>query len=522
MSVAPRPHRGPGALAAALFVLLLAFPFVGRAVLSSDGGEVLAETLGLFVTGRLEAPTTPPEYIDPSFPPAPPLHSRYGFFPSLLMVPFVAAVWPLRGAAGAAAIDAGIALAWPVGTALCGLAFLRLARVLRPGASPLWAAAFLAATPLWPYASDSFFEPWSGAGLAAAAAIALVPREGEGTGRALAAALLFGAGCWLKPVLWVTAPVFVLAAALARRGREGAGRFVALLLGGLGTALAVALAVNLVRNGRLGDFGYGYTSLPFVTSLGTGPLGLLLLPCRGLLVYAPLVFLAALPGLRKAPLAAKVLCLGAPLVLALVSGRWYGWHGGSAWGPRYLVPALALAVAPAVLAGRRAALAGVALGVLLNLPGVLVSPGAWLSYVERLAPPPGAAWPERGGERISENARLSPLYGHPWLLARSLGLELPAPWLSCGAREGMAPPTAGQYLSPRLLRAVLGLSSIRPVVPNILYRTAVAALARGVPGLAPLYAREALRIDPGHRPAADLLRQLGAPGARGDGTPGRE
>ena len=86
----------------------------------------------------------------------------------------------------------------------------------------------------------------------------------------------------------------------------------------------------------------------------------------------------------------------------------------------------------------------------------------------------------------------------------------------------MAPPTAGQYLSPRLLRALLGLSSIRPVVPNILYRTAVAALARGVPGLAPLYAHEALRIDPGHRPAADLLRQLGGPGVRGDGTAGRE
>lgn len=513
-----RLARRRNAVAAALFVALLAFPFVGRAVLSSDGGEVLAETLGLFVTGRLEAPTTPPEYIDPNFPPAPPLRSRYGFFPSLLMVPFVANVWPLRGVVGAAAVDAGIALAWPVGTALACLAFLRLARALRPGASPLWAAAFLAGTPIWPYAADSFFEPWSAAGLTSAAVIALAPREDESTGRALAAALLFGAGCWLKPVLWVTAPVLVLAAALARREREGASRFLAALLGGLAAALAVALAVNLVRNGRLGDFGYGYTSFPFVTSFGTGPLGLLLLPCRGLLFYAPLVVLAALPGLRRAPMATRVLCLGAPLVLALVSGRWYGWHGGSAWGPRYLVPVLAIAVAPAVLAGRRAALAAVALGAVLNLPGVLVSPGAWLSYVERLTPPHGAAWPERGGERISENALLSPLYGHPWLLARSVGLDLPALWLTAGAREGMAPPTAAQYLSPRALRAVLGLPRVRPIVPNILYRTAVAALRRGFPVLAPLYAAEALRIDPGHRPAADLLRQLDTPGVRRHGT----
>ena len=508
--------------AAVLFVLLLVFPFVGRAVLSSDGAEVLAETLGLFVTGRLEAPTPPPAYIDPNFPPAPPLHSRYGFFPSLLLTPFVALVWPVRGLVGAPLVDAGIALAWPVGTALACWAFLRLARALRPGTSPFWAAGFLAGTPLWPYASDSFFEPYAGAGLALAAAVVLAPRDGEGPGRALAAALAFGAACWLKPVVWVTAPVFVLSAALSRRDGRRATPFLATLLAGLAAAFALALAVNLVRNGRLGDFGYGYASLPFVTSLATGPLGLLAHPSRGLLLYAPVVALSVLVGLRSASLPARVLCFGAPLVLALVSGRWYGWHGGSAWGPRYLVPVLALAVAPAVLAHRKAAIAVLGLGAALNLPGVLVAPGAWLSYVERPEAPPGVAWPTGGGDRMSGEARLSPLYGHAWLLARSAGLHLPAFWLRAGAAEGAPPPTAPEYLSPRVLRAGLGLPAVSPVVPNILYRTAVAALQRGYGGLSLPYAREALRIDPRHRPAADLLGQLSRAGPGRTGKPDAE
>lgn len=300
-----RPSAGPSparrrVAALALTLLLLAGPFIGRAVVSSDGAEVLAETLGLFVTGRLEAPTTPPEYIDPFFPPAPPLHSRYGFFPSLLLVPFVAAVWPLRGALGPACVDAGIALAWPVGTLLLCAAFVRLVRALEPEASPFWAAAILAATPLWPYASDSFFEPYAGAALAAAAAILLAPREDEKEGSALLAALAFGAGCWLKPVVWVTAPAFVLAAALARRRRVDAGRFVAVFVVGLGAALAGALAVNLVRNGRISDFGYGYEGLPFVTPLSVGPVGLTVSPTRGLLFFAPIVLVAFLSGARRA------------------------------------------------------------------------------------------------------------------------------------------------------------------------------------------------------------------------------
>jgi hypothetical protein len=512
-SVGPSPTRSRAA-ALALTLALLAAPTIGRAVVSSDGAEVLAETLGLFVTGRLEAPTAPPEYIDPFFPPATPLHSRYGFFPSLLLVPFVAAVWPFREALGPVGVDAGIALAWPVGTLLLCAAFVRLARAIEPEASPFWSAAILAATPLWPYAADSFFEPWAGAGLALSAAILLAPREDEKAGRAWLAAVAFGAGCWLKPVVWVTAPAFVLAAALARRRRADASRFVVVFIVGLMTALAGALAVNLVRNGRIGDFGYGYGEMPFVTPLSVGLVGLTVSPTRGLLLFAPIVLVALLAGARRASAAVRTLCIGAPLTLSIVAGQWYGWHGGSAWGPRYLIPVLALAVAPAVLARNRVIAPAIAVGVLVNLPGVLVAPGAWLSYVERLEPPPGAAWPKGGGERISEKASLSQLYGHAWLLARSAGLGLPAPWLGSGTVEGARPPRATEYLSPLVLRRLAGLPPIRPVVPNILYRTAVASLRRGFSREATLFAREAVRIDPNHRPAADLLGQLARVPAR--------
>ncbi|MGZ6988196.1 MAG: hypothetical protein ACXVH0_04470, partial [Thermoanaerobaculia bacterium] len=46
-------------LAGALYAGLLALAFIGRAVISADGAEVVSVTLGFFVTGRFEAATLP-------------------------------------------------------------------------------------------------------------------------------------------------------------------------------------------------------------------------------------------------------------------------------------------------------------------------------------------------------------------------------------------------------------------------------------------------------------------------------
>jgi hypothetical protein len=511
------PRPGPDGRVARLAIFLtaglLAFAFIGRAVISSDGAEVIADSFGLMVTGRLEAATVPPESIDPYFPPSPPFRSRYGAFPSIAMLPFLSLAWPFRSLLGAHGLDAVVALTWTCGAALAAWGFLRLARALKSDASALWAPAFLAGTFLWPYAADSFFEPLAAFGLALAAERILAGDATRPVGVALAAAAGLCGAAFLKPILWVTAPVVLLGALLHWRNRPSALRFVASLLAFLSTGLAVALVVNFARQGRAGDFGYGYSSLPFVTPLATGLWGLVLSPGRGLFLYAPLAFVALFAA-RRMTRARLVLCFGVPLVLLLVACRWYGWHGGSAWGPRYLLSILPLLCAPAVLLPRKVTGLAVGAGVLVNLLGVLVAPGAWASYVELLHGPAAAGWPRGGCDRMSETTRLSPIYGHAFLLARSLGAIAAGPRAALGLSEGIAPPTAAAYLSPCLVRRAIGFPCAPPLSAKLLTRIGWAAIARGRPDLARPFLREALVLEPGDLRAAALLSALGTGPAR--------
>lgn len=485
-------------LATLATLVLFASSFIGRAVLSADdGAEMIADTLGFLVQGRFESASVPPASPDPYLPPPPPFRSRYGLVPSLVPLPFLAIAWPFRRVLGAAAVDAVASLTWAAGSLLAALAFLRLARALRPGASPLWVPGILGGTFLWAYAADSYVEPWAAAGLAISAAEILSAAERSPPRAAFAATLGAVFAFWLRPVSWVLAPVFVLAALQQwKRHPDGARRSAWLLLW-LGLGLAAAATLNWVRHGSPVDFGHGFVGqMPFVHAPLSGLLSTTMLPGRGVLFYAPVV-LAALLAARRLGGAARILCLVAPLVLVLVSARWFIWHGGSAWGPRFLVPAFPLLAAPAVLAPRRLVAPLLAAGALVNFPGVVVAAGAYQSYAERLVPPPGVAWPGPGGDRVSEVAILTPLYGHAWLLVHAfLPGGLPAPWLSRGARETMPPPSAAACVSPWLARRLLGLPPLRPILPRLLTRTAAAYAFRDRPEQAVRFATEALALDP--------------------------
>jgi hypothetical protein len=170
-----------------------------------------------------------------------------------------------------------------------------------------------------------------------------------------------------------------------------------------------------------------------------------------------------------------------------------------------------------VLLPRRATAAAALLGAAINLPGVLVAPGAWITYVETLKPPPGASWPSSGADAVSTEVSLSPLYGHVWLLARAAGSDLPQPWITSGARETAPPPPVAAFLSPRVLRVAFGLHAVPPVLPSILFRIGVAGELRGRRDLALDFLRAAVRLDPSHVRARDLLRELeGEPVRRGN------
>ena len=298
--------------AAALLVAVTAAPFIGRAVISSDGLEVVGETLGLLVNGEFSFGRIPPS-ADDAMRTAAGAHSMYGLFPSLLPLAVLAPAWPFRLALGARALDAIVALTWWAGACAAGLAFLALARALSPQVSRLWAAAFVAGTFLWAYAADSFFEPYAAAALALAAALVL-----RSPARPAVAAALWASACLLKPLLWVTAPAVVLALALDRnRGVRNVVRAAAVFAG----ALALQGLVNVSRTGSFLEVGYGDVVLRFTSPIFHGLWGLLLSPGRSLFLYAPLC-LAALFAVRRLPAPAVVLCLVAPLIQVLVVARW--------------------------------------------------------------------------------------------------------------------------------------------------------------------------------------------------------
>jgi hypothetical protein len=505
--IGPTPARQT-ILAAALLAAVIGFTWIGRSVTTIDGAIVVSDALSFLVNGRFE--TAPPTMEARTLPSGekhePALRSQLGLFPSLLVTAFLAPAWPLRGLLGARGIEAAAALTWSAGAALSAFGFLRLARVLRPGLSPFWAPAFVAGTYLWPYAAESFLEPWAGGLLALGAASVLTDGDRPARRGALGG-VLWGLGACLKPVLWVTAPVLVLAAALEERSRNDGKRGLALgVVGGLATAALFLLGANTATTGSPLDVGYGRQSLLFGTDLIPGLLGLTVSPGRGLLLFAPVV-VASLLAARRLPAPGALLCLSAPVLLVLVVSRWHFWDGSTCWGPRLLLGALPLLAAPAVLRPRLAAPL-LAAGAVLNLPGVLAAPGAWISYAEQLAPHARGKWPAHGSERVSTVPTLSPLYGHTWLLFggdRRPGL--PVPWRNQAAAVVPAPRPA-EIVSPAWLRTVAGLPPVAPMIPRLLVRAAVGWAIRGRVAEARPLAEEAARLAPGDRDARALAASL--------------
>ena len=491
----PQTRRRRMAPILALLVVV-AVPYVGRSVTTVDGAEMVSESLGLFVQGHFGLGRMPPSDASPSE--EAPYHSKYGLFPSLLPLPTLAPAWWARDVIGAPAVDGLIALTWSAGVFLAGLAFGALVRQLRPDATGPWEAAFVAGTFLWPYAAESFVEPFAAAGLACGAALALAGRP-----RALAA-VPWAAACLLKPIVWLTVPVLVLAFALeARKTRALRAIWPAFAVFCL--ALCLQGAANRALGGSWLETGYGSEVFRFTTSLGDGLFGLLLSPGRSVFLYAPVAAVGLL-GLSRVSLPAAALCGGVPLLHVLVFAQWWSWEGGDAWGPRHLLPVLPLLAAPAVLVGRNTVRAAFLLGALLNLSGVLVSSGTWDAWAERLRPPAGAAWPATGLLRAATVPALSPLVGHAWLGARSvLGLDLRHPLLAADVVDRETPPDRATSVSPWLVRRALGLPAIPPFVPRLLVHSAAGDLARGRNARALRWAREAVRLSPGDVDARRLV-----------------
>jgi hypothetical protein len=112
-----------------------------------------------------------------------------------------------------------------------------------------------------------------------------------------------------------------------------------------------------------------------------GIVGQLFSPGRGIVFYSPILLacLAALPNFIRRHRLLAILILATAGCYLLLYGKWFMWHGGFAWGPRFLVPVmplLCITTAPLieVLRGRtRAVFWGVfAASVAVQLLGISV------------------------------------------------------------------------------------------------------------------------------------------------------
>ncbi len=331
---------------------------------------------------------------------------------------------------------------------LLGL-FYAAVRRLGPGpAAALGATLGLGfATPLWVYAKSFMAEPVQGLGL-------LMALTGSVHAEDSRARWLAGLGLFLAiSVKASMAPIALLCVTpliVSRPPRDWWP-----VVAGLAIAVAGHLGYDLARFGNPLETGYGAQATPaaYTTPLWVGLYGLLISSGKGVLWFAPSLWLAPRgwrrmwqqpPHARRA-LLGTVLALGGAL---LIYSKFEHWAGDGSFGPRYLVPLLPLAfIAVAFVLDRASRLARAAavllgtLGLLVQIGGVSIHFGAEMREVGDY-PYTRALNDPRFMSDSHFNPRFSPIVGHWRMLRRNLGEHLhgQAPRLT---GEGAADPRVG-------------------------------------------------------------------------------
>jgi hypothetical protein len=311
-------------------------------------------------------------------------------------------------------------------------------------------------TPLWVYAKSFMAEPLEALGLLLALA---------GAGRASAGDVKAGRLAALGVVIAVSSKLSVLPLALAcliplLGAPRASWRWPA---AGLLFALAGHALYDVARFGTPFETGYGAQATPaaYSTPLAVGLYGLLLSSGKGVMWFAPALWLAPagiaamLARARAWPAWSVVIAWGVALLLY---GSFQHWAGDGSFGPRYLLPvlplafvAVAFALEPASRLRRAAAWLLGAIGLAVTLGGVAIYFGAQMReagdypYTLPLDHP-------HFMESSHFNPRFSPIFGHWTMLRRNVALHLDghAPRLTGGgatdSRLGISAADQAQLL----------------------------------------------------------------------------
>ncbi len=276
----------------------------------------------------------------------------YGLGMPLAGVPFFGLEWLLRtiGVIGETANISLLPLASAFLFALLGVLVAGSARRLgggeqtTPRQAACSAAVALVASPFLPVSTMFYSDLLAAVGLAGMVWATLRP---EGRGR-LALAFVFALAAILART--ATLPLVLLVLTWI----WSCHRFSAVFWSGVaGTVagLGVWLAQNVILRGA--PFATGYEGQEFTTPLLTGLFGLLLSPERGVFVFFPVIvfaFAGTVAANNEQVRRYQLLAAGVLGFSLVFHARFWTWHGGWTVGPRFLLPALAVAM-PLVVRG---------------------------------------------------------------------------------------------------------------------------------------------------------------------------
>jgi hypothetical protein len=275
--------------------------------------------------------------------------------------------------------------------AMCLLFWMLLKDFGLSDGGALWGTLLLAlCTPFWVYSRDFFSEPLFALCLVGSFYLLKDGLTDETGRKAALAGLLSSVGILARASFVPIAGIFAVYLFWASDRRAAGGRqalkYVIYCIPGI-AALAV---MNTIRFGSPFTTGYhtafdkGF-SVPLLRGLAWN----LASPYRSIFLYAPATLLFFLGMVAFAERYRRQLWLIVAIVVYVfvIYSKWWAWHGGWCWGPRFLVPVIPLLVLPGlvVIPGKGRWLLATtivlgALGFVVQLSGVLINFTAAYDY----------------------------------------------------------------------------------------------------------------------------------------------